>query len=82
VRHRRIVEHTDQVMARSRRAGNRTIAERPTRAHRLPVPCSRARCSGPPDVQPDDHKRPWAEQRLYALGTPLVEILAPVPLFA
>jgi diacylglycerol O-acyltransferase len=82
-RYRRVVERTEQLKAGSQRAGGKTIVELadmgPPLAGAL---LARSMFGGTRMFNLTITNVPGSQQRLYALGAPLVEVLPLVPLFA
>ncbi len=82
-RYRRVIERAEQLKAGSQRAGGKTIVDLadigPPLAGGL---LARSMFGGTRMFNLTITNVPGAEQRLYALGAPLVEVLPLVPLFA
>jgi WS/DGAT/MGAT family acyltransferase len=82
-RYRRVVERTEQLKAGSQRAGGKTIVELADMGPPLAgAVLARSMFGGTRMFNLTITNVPGSQQRLYALGAPLVEVLPLVPLFA
>jgi len=82
-RYRRVVERTKQLKAGSQRAGGKTIVDLADMGPPLAgAVLARSMFGGTRMFNLTITNVPGSEQRLYALGAPLVEVLPLVPLFA
>jgi len=82
-RYRRVVERTEQLKAGSQRAGGKTIVDLADMGPPLAgAVLARSMFGGTRMFNLTITNVPGSQQRLYALGAPLVEVLPLVPLFA